>query len=292
MIGMSSSWLATKGFSIKDSIERVFGMGFDLVEVGAAHKYEDKAVETVLGIRKKYLSKSFTVHALFPPYKNGSSYPLNLSDPNEHDRTIKIVKKMFDISERLGSDFVGIHGGYAGKVKWVKGENGFKNLKVVEKMPLDEARTNMKIVLEDLVHIAEEKNMKLAVEICPPEGSSITTNPEAFEWIFKKFKTDHLGLLLDIGHLHRSSKKEGYDSHSFVEKFKDKIIEIHIHDCKGNIDHTPFGEGDMDFGSYFRIIGKEKMQGVPLVFEYNSATTEAQVLKGKKLLEKEIEKLD
>ena len=92
MIGISSSWLAIRGMSIKESIEKGFELGFDLVELGAAHKCEENAIETVMKLRKKYPDKQFTLHALFPPFKNkNGNYPLNLADPKEHDRTIKVV---------------------------------------------------------------------------------------------------------------------------------------------------------------------------------------------------------
>ena len=65
MIGMSSSWLAVKGLSIRESIEKVFELGFELVEVGAAHKYENHAVETLMELRKKYPDKNNFLVSLF-----------------------------------------------------------------------------------------------------------------------------------------------------------------------------------------------------------------------------------
>lgn len=293
MIGISSTWLATKGLTIEESVNREFELGFDLVEIGAGHKYEDNAVETVLKLRNKHLTKSFTIHALFPPYKNGSSYPLNMADPDEHDRILKTVKGMFDISERLGSTFVGIHGGQAAKVKWGKEKFGFKYLKVMEEIDMEDAKTNMKIVLEDIIHIAKEKNMQLAVEISVDDDCrEIMTNPEMFKWMFSMFKTKNLGILLDIGHVHRSSKNDGYDPYDFVKKIKDRVIEIHIHDCKGDNDHIAIGKGDIDFERYFSIIGKEKLESIPMVFEYNNSVDEKQALEGKKIIEKILENLN
>jgi sugar phosphate isomerase/epimerase len=293
MIGISSSWPATKELSIKDSVEYIFKLGFDLVEIGAAHKYEDNAVETVLKLRNKYPMKSFTLHALFPPGKNGSLYPLNLSDTKEHDRILKTVKNMFDISERLGCNFVGIHGGFAGRVKWVKGKFGFRELKVEKPIDIEDAKTNMKIILEDLVHVAEEKNMKLAVEIYfPHESKPLMTNPEMFKWMFSLFKNSHLGLLLDIGHLHVAGIRGDYDPYKFVKKFKDRILELHIHDYNGERDHVAAGSGNIDFKKYFKIIGKDRVEKLPLVFEYNNAVNEKQVLEGKKFIESVIERLN
>jgi hypothetical protein len=54
MIGMSSSWLATKGFNIKSACDKIFESGFGLAELGAAHKYEPRAMDIV-----KYFSKAY-----------------------------------------------------------------------------------------------------------------------------------------------------------------------------------------------------------------------------------------
>jgi len=285
MIGISSSWLAMKGVSIKPAIEKIFELGFQLVEVGAAHKHEDKAVETVLGLREKYPDKSFMLHAVFPPFKNGA-YPLNLADPKEQDRTLKTMKKMFNISERLGSTIVGIHGGYLGEVMWVDGQFGFKELEIMAPIHVKTAKRNMKIIVEDLLSLAEERNMKLAIEISPSDASNpIMMNAEGFEWIFSSFESKRLGMLLDIGHLHISSRVEGYDPYEFVKQFKNKIFEMHLHDYKDGMPHFAVGEGEIDFAKYFKIIGRSALQKMPMVFEYNNTVTEQQALNGKVLIE-------
>lgn len=285
MIGISSSWFAIKGLPIRESIENCFKLGFDLVEIGAAHEYEDKAVETVLELRKKYPNKAFTIHALFPHFKNGE-YPLNLSDPKEHDRTLKIVKKMFDIADRVGSPIVGIHGGYLGEVRWVKGKHGFKELKIKNPIPFKIAKRNMKVILDDLVGVAEERNIKLAIEISPAgESKPMMTTPESFEWMFTNYRSKHLGLLLDIGHLHLASRVKHYDPYDFVRKFKSKLLEVHLHDCKDGADHFAVGTGEIDFKKYFKIIGRPTLEKIPLVFEYNDSVSEEEALAGKKLVE-------
>lgn len=286
MIGMSSSWLAVKGLSIRESIEKVFELGFELVEVGAAHKYEDHAVETLLELRKKYPDKHFTLHAMFPHFKNGS-YALNLADPKEQDRTLKVVKRMFDISERIGATMLGIHGGYAGEAKWVEGKSGFERLTIGAPIPSKDAERNMKLILEDLVNIAEERSIKLAIEISPPDSASpIMITPDSFEWIFSGFESKQLGLLLDVGHLHLAANEKGYSPYEFVKKFKDKIFEVHLHDCKDGMDHYAVGTGEIDFSKYFKTIGRDILEKVPIVFEYNNSVTEEQTMAGKTLVEK------
>ena len=231
MLGISSSWLAVKGLSIKESVEKGFELGFELVELGAAHKHEEGAIETVMELRKNYPDKKFTIHAKFPPDRinlpegrknsrnNGHHYTMNIADPKEHEAIMKAVKKMFDLSDRINAEVVGIHGGYSGEVKWVEGNFGFEELEMVKPMPIEEARKNMKIILEELVNTAEERGVKFAVEISPSgDFAPIMVNADAFEWLFSNFKSKYLGMLLDIGHLHLAAQSEGYDPYEFVKR--------------------------------------------------------------------------
>jgi len=310
MLGISSSWFAMKGLSIRESIEKGFEMGFELVELGAAHKYEENAVETVMELRKKYPDKKFTIHALFPPVKinaektnaigenntegpknhsnaRGHHYVLNLADNKEHEATIKCVKKMFDIADHINAEMIGIHGGYAGEVRFVEGALGFETLMMKNPIPLEEAKRNMTVIIQELVNMAEERGTKLAVEISPPlDCGPLMTNLEDFEWLFSNFKSKYLGLLLDVGHLHLSAKKEGYDLYEFLKKFKGKLFELHLHDIKDGRDHSAFGTGEIDFEKHVKIIGRAKLKKIPIVFEYNSSVTEQQTLDGKLRVEK------
>ncbi len=302
MLGISSSWFAMRGVSIKESVEHGFEMGFELVELGAAHKYEDNAVETVMELRKKYPDKKFTLHALFPPVKiktpNGRKnsgnhqYTMNLADVKEHEAILKIVKKMMDISDLINAEIIGIHGGYAGEVRWTEGEFGFEELVMKKPIEIETAKRNVKIILEELVSMAEERAIKIAVEISPPgDFAPIMVDAEAFDWMFSNFKSKYLGVLLDVGHLHLAGRAEGYSPYEFVKKFKNKIFELHLHDSKEDKAHFAVGTGEIDFEKYFKIIGRSKLQKMPLVFEYNNAVTDQQALNGKALIEKMLKNL-
>lgn len=298
MLGISSSWLAVKGFGIRDAVEKAFGLGFELCELGAAHKYEEGAVETVMEMRKKYPDKKFSIHAKFPPDRinlpegrkdrnSNHHYTMNLSDPKEHEAVMKTIKRMFDISDRINAEIVGIHGGYAGEVKWVKGNFGFEELEMIKPMPLEEARTNMKIILEELVNTAEERGIKFAVEISPPGSfAPVMVDEESFDWLFSNFSSKYMGLLVDIGHLELAAKALNYDPYDFVRKFKKKVFQLHLHDCKDGVCHILAGSGNVKFEKYFKILGRAKLKKMPMVFEYNNSVNEEQALKSKEMIEK------
>jgi sugar phosphate isomerase/epimerase len=291
MIGMSSTWMATRGMDIRESIERCFGLGFELVEVGAGHRYEPNAVETVIELKRKYPDKRFTVHALFPPMEKGS-YVMNMSDSKEHTTILKTADGMFDLAKSIGADVVGLHGGHAGEVVWVPDRGGFDKLEVIKSIPAETAENSMMALLEKLVRLAEERGVKLAIEISPFDISKpVLSDPDIFERVFSKFKSENLGLLLDIGHVHISAAAKGFDPYDFTERLKGKIFEVHLHDVVDGEDHHLVGTGEIDFGRHFEIIGKRTLEEIPLVFEYTNLVSEEDALRGKKRIEEILEAL-
>ena len=70
MIGLSTTYYATKGLSIYDSVLRTVELGFEVVELGAAHLYEDNVYEVLRKIKRDFPRIIFTIHTLFPPLRN------------------------------------------------------------------------------------------------------------------------------------------------------------------------------------------------------------------------------
>jgi sugar phosphate isomerase/epimerase len=277
--------MAIKGFGICESIERCFDLGFELVEVGAGHKHEPNAVEAVIETKHEHPEKHFTIHALFPPVAKGS-YIMNMSDSKEHATILKTADGMFDLAKRIGADVVGLHGGYAGEVVWVPDRGGFDKLKMIKSIPAETAESNMLAILEKLVQLAEERGVKLAIEISPFDVSkAVLSDPEIFEKVFSRFESDNLGLLLDIGHVHMSAAAKGFDPYEFAARFKDRVFELHLHDVVDGKDHNLVGTGEIDFARHFKIIGRKRLESIPLVFEYTNLVSEEDALRGKEKIE-------
>ncbi|MCX6820510.1 MAG: sugar phosphate isomerase/epimerase [Candidatus Aenigmarchaeota archaeon] len=280
--------MATRGFGIRESVERCFKLGFGLVEVGAGHKYEAKAVETVLKLKRENPEKHFTVHALFPPMKSPerNNYAMNLSDENEHAKILETAAGMFEITKMLGSGVVGMHGGYAGEVAWVPDRGGFDTLKITKPINESVAERNMLSVLEKLAAMAEDRDIKLAIEVCPFDASKpLLSTPEIFKKVFSGIKSENLGMLLDVGHAHVSAAAKGFDPYEFAERFHDKIFEMHLHDVVDGRDHNAVGTGVVDFRKHFEPIGRDRLKRIPIVFEYTNLVDEAAALRGKKIIE-------
>lgn len=284
---MSSTWFATQGFGIRESVERCFALGFGLVEVGAGHRYEPDAVETVLALKRENPAKRFTLHALFPQLapRLRKTYTMNMSDVKEHAKILEVAAVMFDISKRIGAGVVGMHGGYEGEVVWVPGSGGFERLEIRKPIPPEVAEENMMSVLRKLARLAEDRGVKLAIEISD-SSKPVPSGAEAFEKIFSEIGSKSLGMLLDLGHLHKVAATKGFDPYEFTARFKDKILEMHLHDVVNGQDHRAVGTGVVDFRRHFEIMGRDRLESIPLVFEYTNLVDEAAALRGKEIIEK------
>jgi sugar phosphate isomerase/epimerase len=60
---------------------------------------------------------------------------------------------------------------------------------------------------------------------------------------------------------------------------KEKIVEIHLHDSDGKIDHIPLGKGLLDLN----LLKKVPIKDLPLIMEYGGVTSEKEMLEAKKV---------
>jgi len=90
----------------------------------------------------------------------------------------------------------------------------------------------------------EDLKVKLALENVNPmpkdsEFFYLGDNLKDFEFLFSKLESPYMNLCLDIGHANTSEGPLAY-----LQKFGNKIINVHFHDNKGKYDdHLDVGEG-------------------------------------------------
>ena len=59
--------------------------------------------------------------------------------------------------------------------------------------------------------------------------------------------SSRLGFVLDVGHAQTLEQLGFFPFKEWLDRFSDRIIEIHIHDVKGITDHFSPGIGEVDF---------------------------------------------
>ena len=109
LLGLSSSYFAFRGKGIYDSVKAVFDLGFETVELGAAHSSEPNAWSAVRRIKRDFPEKNYTVHSLFPPLKERYWFnpSLGLTRKNR-----QVVESLFRAAGLVDAEVVGLHPGF------------------------------------------------------------------------------------------------------------------------------------------------------------------------------------
>jgi sugar phosphate isomerase/epimerase len=280
MIGLSTSYYAMKGLSIYESVLKTVDLGFELIELGAAHEYEDNPFDTMREIKRDFPSVSFTVHTLFPPLQKRVWF--NPADGlNEINK--KIVDGLFETASIVDASLISIHPPVFNDIKL-----GGTNLAKFHRPVPGKAKnknTGKERFFQLLKYISRQSDdcgIKIIIEnISFSSSCSINSYPytrEDFVELFEKFPG--VGFLLDVGHALRNDNL--YD----LVKMYGKIFELHLHDIGYNSDnklsaHLPIKNSEF-FAPIKEIVNKSSMA---IIFEHGIDVTEEEILTEKALLE-------
>ncbi len=149
MIGLSTTYYATKGLSIYESVLRTVELGFEVVEFGAAHTYEDNVWEVLRKIKKDFPHVNFTIHTLFPPLKSKTWFnPADgLSELNK-----VIIDGLIKAAFILEAKIISIHPPILNKLELgEKVVGNFNNLKIGSLIDEEVSRNNFTYLLEYVI---------------------------------------------------------------------------------------------------------------------------------------------
>lgn len=146
-------------------------------------------------------------------------YPNYLdSDLDKRNAAIEHLKALIKASNKLG----------VGMVTTFIGRD--------HKKTVEENLELVKEVWPPIIKLAEENNVKIAIENCPmlfgpdqwPGGQNLMCTPDRFRKIFEILPSDNLGLNFDPSHY----VWQHLDYVKTVYEFKDKIFHVHFKDIK------------------------------------------------------------
>ena len=99
-----------------------------------------------------------------------------------------------------------------------------------------------------VVERAEKDGIKIAIE------NIVDTEPAHLRLLAEKMDHPLFGLCLDVGHRELFSKQSIGE---WVQGMHPHIFELHLHDNRGvNDDHSPIGDGKVDFSALFKKLGE------------------------------------
>ncbi len=144
--------------------------------------------------------------------------------------------------------------------------NEFKNmLDLYKNVKKDELRSNLKEFLLEILPIADDKKIKMAIHPDDPPIPlfglpRIVSNIEDYSFIFDSYKSESNGMTFCSGSLASSIKNNVYD---IFKKFKNKVYFIHLRNVHIERDKKSFYEtnhlnGDIDFVKLIKMILNEE----------------------------------
>ena len=124
-------------------------------------------------------------------------------------------------------------------------------------------------IIAGLGAYARDAGVQLAVE-APHKGTLAETFDQALAFL-EMLNTDLVGVALDTSHI----RNGGATLPQAVSVYGERVKHVHLRDFKdGSISVTP-GDGDIDFGEFFRLMQQRGYTGdFNLELEYRDATAE------------------
>ncbi len=151
---------------------------------------------------------------------------------------IEFLRHAIDIAAALGSDCVSLWSGCLA--------------------PNDSRDDGLRRLVEGLQAVldyAERRDVQIGFE---PEPGMLIDTMASFSDLVEQMDSPHLGLTLDIGHLHCL----GEPIETTIVHWSDRLLNIHLEDMRVGIhEHLMFGEGEIDFPPVLAALQKVSYAG-------------------------------
>ena len=228
--------------------------GFTAVEVFAspapprscgvwAREMSDPARE-----RLKRETSGFRVRAVHAPFRDVFGTNPSSANPRERRLAVEEIALAMELAAEINAEVVTIHSGvapgWADEGEWW----GF-----------------LRESLEKLDAIAGELDLKVGLEVAD------YFVPLARYKRLREAGFQSVGITLDTGHAQFTHAGEPAwaefgSLEVFVEQFSDLIVDSHLHDFDGTVDHLPLRRGRIDFGALTEAM-KRSGASFPLMLE-------------------------
>jgi len=217
-------------YPLKSAIDKVISIGFDGVDMwcGRPHLFRrDYSEESVSALGSTIREKGLRVVSVMPAFYR---YPFSLSSPIEPIRldSIGYMKDCIDNAVLIGADNVLV----------------VPISRLFDQDPAEARSVFIKSLAEVAVY-AEQKRIKLALEVLNPQISNFMAKAQHAADIIKELKSDNFGIVLDSGHVNLS--EESFEA--ALDIACDRLVNIHINDNDG-IEQTNSIPGEFSFDFY------------------------------------------
>ena len=191
---------------------------------------------------KKLNTNYFSIHNYFPIPKK--PFVINIASLNNriNQKSMKQLMKGINLANKLKLKFFSFHAGFYLDPRPKNLGNKLKNLKLFSK-PKSESKFYSN--LKKLIKYSKKKQIKIFIEnnvITKKNFNLFNSNPlmlcsyNDLKKIRKKFSSDDLGFLLDIGHLKVSSKTLKKNFYKELKKIVPLSDALHLSENNGLVD--------------------------------------------------------
>jgi protein FrlC len=230
-------------FPLKSAIDKVISLGFDGVDIwtGRPHLYrKDYSAEAVTELGVEMKERGLSAVTVMPAFYR---YPYSLSSPIEPicKDTICYMKDSIDNAVLIGADNVLV-----------------VPLSTLFDQKPEDARRVFVRNLAKVCDYAEQKQIKLGIEVLNKQVSNFVYKASHAVEIIRELQSDYLGIVLDSGQVMLS--EDSFEA--AMDLVSDKLINVHINDCDG-INQTNSIPGDccIDFYKIGEILRKYSYDG-------------------------------
>ena len=216
MIGVSSTEFSA--YLFEEVIAEVSKV-FDHWEIFAEAEHRLPSIEARFRDLIPSYKLSYSIHA---PISD-----INIASLNERIREDSILEILTtaETAANLNIDLITIHPGLSSMA-----------VPYMEEKAVEKAKRS----LSAIDRISAEYGVRIAVENMPAFPFMLGRTVEELKELIDM---TNLGFCLDIGHANTTDQTDG-----LIKEFKDRLINIHIHDNHGEHDeHLTLGEGSIDF---------------------------------------------
>ncbi len=259
-IALSSMWSADQLMPFSDTFAEARKLGFTSFELTS---------KVTPSLHEQWNHNEFYISTIHDPCPSSLSYSelkendIALSSTNEQNRrsAIDTLKRSIDLAQRLGSRSVVIHCGtvlcdqnWDTKMRRLYRE-GLQNTPEYSEMSEEfisdrsaHCQPHIQAVtksLQEIITYADGSSVALALE--NRNRFFDIPLPDELDLFLSLCREPWFGFQFDVGHAHNLDRLGLVNQVVWIERFKSRMIGVHLHDVKGLRDHCVPGTGDVDF---------------------------------------------
>lgn len=296
MLSLSTAWFRTPELTTAEILAEVRRLGFRAMEWAVSAARLDQG-EVAAAVRAGEVAVT-SVHALAGLHGDA---PINMqggdlgsADAGKRQATVDAMCRTIDLARRLGARAVVVHaGGIEGPLhdRCVHMMRHWDEVRLSPTFDRDladlrrERRQAAPACLDRVVASLEEVLRRAGEFPLGLETRYVYCQlplPDELEQIRAAVGRDCLGYWHDVGHARIQQLFGGVPEMSWLDRFADRLLGVHLHDMVGTRDHKPPGQGELDLrGVADRVAGLDCLR----VVEVAGGFTAPDLVAGRKHLE-------